>query len=176
MQFRRTKPDEIDRIMDILADGRASLAALGIDQWQGSYPERNVIMSDVESGASHVVEDEGLLIATAMVGFGGESRYDLIDEGEWLTRSDSEDPRYAVVHRMAVASESRGRGAATFLLEQAEQLAREQGCESLRIETHPGNDPMHKLLERQEFTRCGIVRVDYVDGGIPERVAYEKIL
>ena len=78
--------------MSILADGRASLAALGIDQWQGGYPHRAVIEDDTARGDSYVVEADDRIVATAMIGFSGERDYDRIEEGSWLTSCTSERP------------------------------------------------------------------------------------
>ncbi|MBC5582779.1 GNAT family N-acetyltransferase [Eggerthella guodeyinii] len=176
MQFRRTCACDIDRIMTILADGRASLAALGIDQWQGGYPHRAVIEADVARGESYVVEDGGRIIATAMVGFAGERDYDRIDEGAWLTSCSSDRPTYGVVHRVAVASDGKNRGAATFLLARAEDLARANGSASVRIDTHPGNAPMRGLLEKAGYAQCGVIYIAHAEEGTPERIAYERLV
>ena len=140
--------------MSILADGRASLAALGIDQWQGGYPHRAVIEDDTARGDSYVAEADDRIVATAMIGFSGERDYDRIEEGSWLTSCTSERPCYGVVHRVAVASDGKNRGAATFLLARAEELARANGSASVRIDTHPGNAPMRKLLARAHRLRA----------------------
>lgn len=177
MQFRKTNPHELDRIMELLADGRTALGALGIDQWQGGYPHREAIEHDVAHGDSYVIEDEGVLIATAMIGFSGERDYDRIEGGTWLTSCLSDNPCYAVVHRVAVDSACKGRGAATFLLDRAECLARERGYASVRIDTHPGNAPMRKLLIKNGFTECGTIYIGHADGeATPERIAYERLV
>ena len=75
--------------MEIVADGRAAIRVLGLDQWQGGYPHRGVIEGDVARGESYLVEDEGVVVATAMVGFSGERDYDRIREGAWLTSCTS---------------------------------------------------------------------------------------
>lgn len=162
--------------MEIVADGRAAIRALGLDQWQGGYPHRGVIESDVARGESYLVEDEGVVVATAMVGFSGERDYDCIREGAWLTSCTSDDPCYGVVHRVATAAESRGRGAAAFVMAGAEGLARERGAASVRVDTHPGNVPMQRLLERCGYVRCGIILIGHAEGATPERVAFEKLV
>lgn len=176
MILRPTRSSEIDRVMQILSDGRASIAALGIDQWQGGYPFRATIEEDVATGKSRVVEsEEGLLLATAMIDFEGDVTYDNI-EGAWLTSSTSDKPAYACVHRLAVAAESKGKGAAKFLLAEACAAAERAGLESVRIDTHPGNVPMRSLLEACGFKLCGIILITHTDEDTPERVAYEKRL
>lgn len=162
--------------MDILADGRASLAALGIDQWQGGYPHRDVIEDDVASGSSYAVVDDGTVVATAMLGFEGEAVYDRIEQGTWLTCCLSDDPCYCVVHRVAVSAAFKGRGAASFLLSCAEEMARDRGCASVRIDTHPGNGPMRKLLEKNGYRECGIIYIEHAEEHTPERIAFEKLV
>lgn len=177
MQFRKTCVSDIDRVMDILADGRRALAALGIDQWQGGYPHRDAIESDVTRGDSYVAADEMSMVrATVMVGFSGERDYDHIQKGAWLTASYSGDPCYGVVHRVAVDTSFTGCGVASFLLERAEQLTRECGCVSVRVDTHPGNLPMRRLLEKSGYSECGIIHIAHAEEGTPERIAYEKLV
>lgn len=177
MKLRKTDVHEIDRVMEILLDGKASLAALGIDQWQGEgYPARDIVEEDVREGVSYVIEDDhGHLAATCMISFSGEEDYDEID-GEWLTEGDSANPAYAVVHRVAVAADSVGKGAARLMLGNAQAIAHEGGAQSLRVDTHPGNVPMLSLLRSSGFTECGIIRIKHAGGLTPERVAFEKLL
>lgn len=163
--------------MDILADGRVALGALGIDQWQGGYPHREAVEGDVARGDSYVVVDEdGSIVATAMVGFGGERDYDRIERGSWLTGGLSDDPCYAVVHRVAVSASCKGRGAASYLLACAEDLARGHGSASVRIDTHPGNMPMRSLLAKRGFRECGTIFIGHAEGATPDRIAYEKLV
>lgn len=177
MKLRKTEVHEIDRVMEILLDGKAALATLGIDQWQGEgYPARDIVEEDVREGVSYVIEeDSGHLAATCMLSFSGEEDYDEI-EGEWLTEGDSFNPAYAVVHRVAVAADSVGKGAARLMLGNAQTIAHEGGAQSLRVDTHPGNVPMLSLLRSSGFTECGIIRIKHAGGLTPERVAFEKLL
>lgn len=176
MDFRKAGQQDIDLVMGILAEGRMALKQLGIDQWQGGYPHREIVEGDVARGESYVAELEGVAVGTIMVGLEGDRTYDDIADGAWLTHSSSEDPDYGVVHRVAVSLEHRGRGAASFLLEQAEAFVGQKGLASVRIDTHPGNLPMRKLLVKRGYVECGTVRIAHAEGATPERIAYEKLL
>ncbi|MCI8367345.1 MAG: GNAT family N-acetyltransferase [Eggerthellaceae bacterium] len=178
MEFRPAGSHEIDRVMEILTDGREALAELGIDQWQQGYPHREAIEADVAWGESYVAEQDGRLLGTCMVTFRGDPNYDEID-GKWLTESVASEPRYAAIHRVAVAADARGLGVAKFLMASAEALARETDCESVRVDTHPGNFPMRNLALRCGFEKCGVIQVleaGNVPNATPDRVAFEKIL
>ena len=45
-------------------------------------------------------------------------------------------------------------------------------CKHLRIDTHEDNIPMQKLLEKNNFVKCGII---YVGENKSPRIAFEKI-
>ena len=177
MKIRNAELCDLPYLLEMLENAKASLRALGIDQWQGEgYPAREIVVDDVDDGVSYVVEDaSGHLAATCMISFSGEPDYDEI-EGAWLTEGSSSDPAYAVVHRVAVAADSTGKGAARFMLTNAERIARSGGARSVRVDTHPGNVPMLRLIASCGFTECGIIRIKHAGGLTPERVAFEKLV
>lgn len=175
MEVRLTAERDIDRVMEVLANGRAAIATLGIDQWQAGYPFRETIEGDVANGMSYVVEDDGRIIGTFMLTFEGEPTYDVI-EGAWLTESDSSNPRYACIHRIAICDEARGKGFSKFAISEGLRLARERGAEAVRIDTHPGNVVMRGLCTRMGFTECGTIYIAHAGEGTPDRVAFEIVL
>lgn len=176
MNIRIAEESDIDRMMEVYAEGRAALGALGIDQWQEGYPQRWRVEGDVERRETHVAcDDAGDIIGCAMVTCTGEEDYDTI-QGAWLTECTSADPMYAVVHRVATASGARGQGVASALFDEAERVARAAGRVSLRVDTHHGNIPMQRLLEKCGFVRCGDIIVSCTGDMSPERVAFEKLL
>ena len=77
---------------------------------------------------------------------------------------------------MAVNASLRGRGYAGRLFEEVAALARESGMDSIRIDTHEGNLPMQRALEKSGFARCGTI---FLKGGAEDgdpRIAFEKLL
>ena len=175
MEVRATTVDDIDRVMEVLADGRRAIAALGIDQWQAGYPFRETIEADVANGQSFVVIDDGAVVGTFMMTYDGEPTYDAID-GSWLTGTDSTDPAYGCIHRIAVCDEARGRGVAKFAIAEGIRLAGERGAESVRIDTHPGNVRMRGLCDCMGFSECGTIYISHAGEGTPDRVAFEIVL
>ena len=167
MEIRSTKPDEIDALMDLFAEARATIASLGIAQWQNGYPDRETVMRDIESGVSRVVVLAGEIIGTLACIGTGEPTYDVIEDGEWLT---GKGRSYLAVHRVAVAVKHRGSGVSRAMMAYALELARASGLASVRIDTHEGNRVMRRMLEKNGFTPCGIIHLENGD----RRVAYEK--
>ena len=169
LNFRRAELCDMADIMRVVAEARRFMRTLDIDQWQDGYPEREVLEQDIGLRRLYAIEDAGRVAAIAALLLTPEPIYDAID-GAWAHTGP-----YLTIHRMALDDAHRGRGPATMLIEQAEALARANGCDSLRADTHTGNRAMRRFLEKQGFVFRGTV-LYAVKKGDPVRVAYEKTL
>lgn len=165
MKIRLSQPNDLPTLMDIFYEAQRTIAQLGIDQWQNGYPSEEVVARDIAQGQSYVVEQEGTVRGTFVL-VETEPTYDEIHEGHW----NCED--YLAVHRVAVQVASRGTGVADVMIRYAADRARGEGRHGLRIDTHRGNLPMRRMLEKQGFQYRGVI---FLTDGSP-RVAYEKIV
>ncbi|MBR2072596.1 MAG: GNAT family N-acetyltransferase, partial [Alistipes sp.] len=105
MIFRQATPHDLPTIYEILEGAIRRLGAMGVDQWQHGYPNRERIAQDVAEGVGYVIDEEDRVVAYGAVIFTGEEAYRAI-EGRWLT----DEENYVVVHRMCVAEEVVGHG------------------------------------------------------------------
>lgn len=164
MNIRLSQFSDLPSLMEIFREAQATIAQLGIDQWQNGYPSEAVIANDINQGRSYVAEREGQIVGT-FVPVQTEPTYDRIYEGRWRCGDT-----YLAIHRVAVKVTARGTGIADAIIRHAEQQAKAMGVEALRIDTHRGNLPMRRMLEKQGFQCCGVICLQ--DGA--HRVAYEK--
>lgn len=169
MIIRQANDTDTDALMALFAEARATIAALGIDQWQNGYPSLSVVSEDIALHRFYVVEIDGAVVGTFVLITDGEPTYDRIYEGAWQTGNTDD---YLAIHRVAISVSRRGSGISTTLLNYAAEAARSLGRTSLRIDTHRGNVVMRRMLEKHGFVHCGTI---YLENG-DERVAYEKIL
>ncbi len=160
---------DVPEMMRIYSEARRAIARFGIDQWQNGYPEEHVIAGDVSLGRSYSLRCGGEICALFAVIDDGEPTYDVIYGGNWLTGPDG---RYLAIHRVAVSDAARGQGLSKAIFGFAEELARKDGFDSVRIDTHEGNLAMRHALEKYGFSLCGRI---HLANGDP-RVAYEKVL
>jgi len=167
MNIRKAILEDLPAMMEIVSQAQQSLKLLGVDQWQNGYPTPEIITKDIRHGYAYVLVDEKQVIAMLSVIYNNEPTYDRIYEGEWLSRGE-----FVVVHRMAVAGQSKKKGIASLLLKEVEQMAIEKHIPSFKVDTHENNRPMRHTLEKNGFTYCG--RIFLADGN--PRVAYEKML
>ena len=165
MEIRKAIKDDYIEAVRLLGCGRRNIAALGIDQWQNGDPSESDIENDIQNGNLYVADENGKLLGMCYIGF-YESDYDYIYWGNFL------EGEYVVIHRVAVDTESRGKGVFTALVKNAEKIAKENGKTQIRIDTHKGNSVMQKALKNNGFCRSGVI---YLKNG-DERVAFIKIL
>ena len=169
MTIRHATAADTAALISLFDEARATIARLGIDQWQDGYPHRHVIEDGIERGETYCIEIDGTLAATFVL-VDSEPLYDAIENGHWTTGDDSRD--YVAIHRVAVSVAKRGSGVSTAIMDFAAAEARARGRSSLRIDTHEGNAVMRRMLEKHGFAPCGVIRLA---NGAP-RVAYERIL
>ena len=129
-------------------------------QWGDSYPPQEMLEEDIDSNRLFVDVVNGQLLGVFAFILGPDPTYAKIEGGKWL----NDTLPYGTIHRLASAGESKGIGKAVveWCLEH---------CQSLRADTHADNQIMQHLLEKNGFTRCGII---HVADGTP-RIAYQKL-
>ena len=167
LRFRKGVANDLERIMELVADAQSWFRKQNIDQWQDGYPTCEIISNDISNNENHIVELNGVAVATFVLSFAGEPTYNEIKGKGWLNEN-----RYAVVHRIAVADECRRKGIAHEILRYVEEVSVEQGIRDIRIDTHRDNIAMRSLLKKLGYTHCG--RITLTSGAFRE--AFHKIL
>ena len=76
---------------------------------------------------------------------------------------------------MAVNDEFRGKGVATELFEFSIKYGKENGYDSIRVDTHEKNVIMQHLALKLGFKACGYVIYSHI-AIEPKRLIYEKVL
>lgn len=151
---------DLDCAMALYDSARAFMRAAGNPhQWNGGYPSRELVKSDIENGNLYVCRKGDNPVAVFFFAIGDDPTYAKIDGGKWLTSG-----AYGVLHRIAVGLHGEGVAGKCFDF----CLGK---CESLRLDTHKDNIPMQKALARHGFAYCGVI---YLANG-DERIAFEKI-
>ena len=167
LRFRKGVANDLERIMELVTDAQNWFRKQNIDQWQDGYPTCEIISNDISNNENHIVELNGVAVATFVLSFAGEPTYNETKGKGWLNEN-----RYAVVHRIAVADECRRKGIAHEILRYVEEVSVEQGIRDIRIDTHRDNIAMRSLLKKLGYTHCG--RITLTSGAF--RKAFHKIL
>ena len=157
---------DLPQIKEFIRNAQEHLREQGIDQWQNGYPDKEILLIDIERQRGYFLCAESQPVAYFCLDFDGDALYETL-QGEWL----SKDTPYAALHRAAMGIKARGKGYGTALFQQAEELARQAGMKSIKIDTNPENKKMQYLLQKNGFQYCGTVSIEGRD-----YPAFEKLL
>ncbi|MCR4892568.1 MAG: GNAT family N-acetyltransferase [Lachnospiraceae bacterium] len=164
MEIRKTRVEDIERVMEIYAYARSFMAEHGNpNQWgPTNWPPEQLIRQDIEKGDSYVCVDGNEVLGVFYYIFGKdiEPTYMNIEDGAWIS-----DSPYGVVHR--IASDGSRKGVGAFCIKWAFDQ-----CGHLRIDTHGDNVVMQGLLKRLGFIHCGTI---YVEEDDYPRLAFELL-
>ena len=151
--------EDIPAMMDLYAQARVFMREHGNpNQWDDSYPSRELLEKDIAFGNSYIVEDDEKNLAATFAFIKGEDpTYYGIENGAWL----NQEP-YGTIHRLAGNPSCHGIASGCI-----------GWCKSqignLRADTHEDNKIMQHLLEKNGLVRCGII---HLANGAP-RIAYQ---
>ena len=158
--IRVASVDDLDEIMQVFAKAKKFMRKSGnLTQWTGSYPQRDLVESNISSGHCFVcIDTTGKIVGTFSMFPSPDPTYEIIYDGKWLN-----DKPYHVIHRLASDGSVRGIGKLCM-----DWCVRR--CGDLRVDTHADNRVMQALVERCGFVKCGII---HTDDGSP-RIAYQR--
>ena len=165
-QYRLGRLEDINEVMEVIEDGRQLLKEEGNGQWQFGYPAKSDLMADIKNNNLYCVIDDNKIVGVCAI-TGYEESYMHFYEGKWKSDYD-----YLVLHRIAVKSSYRGKGYGKALFDVFEQVAREKGIHSLRIDTHKNNSLLLHIMKSKGFEYCGKAILP----PNKDRVMYEKII
>lgn len=157
LSLRNATPDDFEQIMEIYRYAQNYMIQAGNPtQWGHSYPDASLIHSDIQANACKVIYDENGIHGAFALFDGVDPTYNYIENGTWLN-----DEPYITIHR--IASDGQVHGVFQCVVTYCKSIS-----SNVRIDTHADNITMQRLIEKNEFVKCGII---YVKNGSP-RLAY----
>ncbi|MBM7690031.1 GNAT family N-acetyltransferase [Enterococcus ureilyticus] len=168
--LRRAVPDDLSTIIEIITYAQKLLYDQNIPQWQNNDgPNQKLLEYDIKLQRCYV-----LIVDQAIAGLGVlsseiEEPYEQIKNGQWqLTYG-----HYMTIHRVALAPFYQGKGFASLLMNYLITTARLNDFRDIRIDTHPQNTAMQRLIEKVGFSYQGEILLPISNGA---RFAYQMIL
>jgi len=166
---RPATPADLDTIQEIFDAGKDYLKSQGLPQWQdGHGPTIADTEPEILAGQGHVLVVDGVVSGYTSLIPEPDGSPDLA-EGAF----DVGYGQYVAIHRVALSPAVRGRGLSGGFMRDVLQAAREAGYRDIRIDTHPGNEIMQKVIMQMGFVYKGIMELDIPNG---TRYAYQLVL
>lgn len=146
--IRTAKLPEITEILSITKACAAFMESQDIFQWNEHYPSKAAFLNDVDRKELYVILLDDTIIGAIVISTHMDDEYQPI---QWLTPSDSN----YYIHRLCVHPEFQGKGYAQKLMDFAENLARENKCNSIRLDTFSQNKRNQRFYETRGYQRLG---------------------
>lgn len=148
-------PHEIDAIIALTKRCGKHMRDNGIDQWDENYPDYANIEHDLKTETLFTYRDDETIIGIVVL---NESQDEEYEEINWLTNSSA---RSLVVHRLAVDPDHQGKGIARKLMDHAENYARQNQYDSIRLDTFSQNPRNQRFYNNRGYTDLGSVYLKY---------------
>lgn len=127
--------------------GRATIG------WKrGVYPVTATAEKALGRGDLYVMENETGVIGTAII---NQIQVDVYAKGNWS--DPAPEGEVLVLHTMIISPSCAGKGCGSAFVRFYEELARETGCRSLRLDTNEKNKAARALYRKLGYREIGIV-------------------
>ena len=140
---------------------------MGVLQWDFTYPDKAIILKDIESTSCFIVKIEGQIAAVVSLNQDQDGQYSRV---KWKGGEDD----IWVIHRLAVSTKFQNKGIATKLCQHMEEIARQQGAKAIRLDAYSENPYSNKM-----YLKLGYKVMDeplFFHGNKVKFNAYEKLL
>jgi GNAT superfamily N-acetyltransferase len=152
VSIRLAAEADLPAVARILHECVAAMRLAGIEQWDEIYPTELNLQNDIQAHSMYVASSEsGQIVGMAVLNEFQDPEYAAV---QW-----SAYRRPLVVHRVMVAPESQGQGVARVLMTFAEQRARIEGYESVRLDAFTLNPRALRLYAGLGYATRGTVRL-----------------
>jgi ribosomal protein S18 acetylase RimI-like enzyme len=152
MIIRKAEISDLENIMLMYKSCVAGMVENGIDQWDETYPNDEIISEDLNVGTYYVSEMDGTIIAGINIDQNQDNTYLAID---WEDISNS----FLVVHRLGVKEEFWNDGIGKSLMLFTENLVTEKGLNSIRLDTYSGNPKAMEFYRRLGYRELGVINL-----------------
>ena len=146
--IRRAKISEITDIITISKACAQYMIDKGIYQWNELYPSREHYEKDLNRDELFVLELEDKIIGTIVLSTFMDEEYKAV---KWLTPNGNS----LYVHRLSIHPENQGQGRAQELMDFAEDFAKTNNFESIRLDTFSQNKRNQRFYEARGYKKLG---------------------
>jgi ribosomal protein S18 acetylase RimI-like enzyme len=156
MRIRLAVDEDLPALMRLVQRVVPLMRATGNLQWDENYPDEAVFRRDIDLKQLWIGEIGTEIAGIAAITMDQEPDYAQVG---W----DISEPAI-VVHRLAVDPAFRGAGAASALMQKAEEVAFERGITVLRVDTNTQNVATQRLFPKLGYLLAGEIGLQFRTG------------
>ena len=166
MKIRKGNIKDIDAIMSMYNSCVNGMIHMGIDQWDETYPNRNIILEDLKQKTYFVAIKDSLIVGGVNIDALQDDSYLSIN---WKDKKNA----FLSVHRLAVDKKYWDQNIGKNLMLFAEELVKKKKLNSIRLDTYSGNPKAMNFYKQLGYHQLGYI---YLKEGKNEYYCFEKII
>lgn len=143
--IRKALEADLKAIEQLAIKTRKHMQDNGLKQWPGDYPNLENFEADLKKQGLYVYEDNNIIKASITILPENDPPY---KEIRWYS------DHALVIHRLVVDPDYQLQGIGQKMFEKAIELTKES-YQSLKVDTHPDNTKMQKLILKMKFQYMG---------------------
>lgn len=147
--------DELEAILAMTRACGKHMRENGIDQWDENYPDLERLSNDIRTETLFAYRENNEVIGIIVL---NETQDEEYAEINWST---SESDKNIVVHRLAVHPTYQGKGIARKLMDFAEDWARTNDYDAIRLDTFSQNPRNQRFYSNRGYADLGPVFLSY---------------
>ncbi len=136
-------------IFEIFQNCKLAMEKEGIFQWNQSYPNIEVISSDILRGHSYGLYDENEKTCVGVISINTDQ------EPEYKSVKWEDIGLVLIIHRLAIAPSHQNNGFARSLMDFAENYGLKNGFTSIRLDAYSGNLRAINFYEKRGYIKRG---------------------
>jgi ribosomal protein S18 acetylase RimI-like enzyme len=150
-QVRHGNNGDIDQLNSLIRYCIEAMRAIGIDQWDDTYPAQSTLICDIQSGTLYVATaPDQTIVGSFVLNDQQEPEYSRV---QWTIQK----ARVAVVHRLMVHPNFQRSGIARHLMQFAENRASELNFGAIRLDAFIANPAAVRLYASLGYQAAGVV-------------------
>ncbi|WP_371736635.1 GNAT family N-acetyltransferase [Cellulophaga sp. HaHaR_3_176] len=148
--MRIAKISEIPEILSITKACALYMQEKGIYQWNEHYPSKKAFEKDIKRNELYVLEVDAKIIGTIVISTLKDEEYNPI---KWLTTEENS----VYIHRLSVSPDYQGKGFAQKMMDFAENFAKQNNFDSIRLDTFGQNTRNMRFYEARDYQKLDAI-------------------
>ena len=147
--IRKALSDDLVKIENVLEDVKANMNANGIDQWDAQYPNRKILIQDLQLQVGYIYVENEAVLSYMVLNESYDKEYNLLT---WKYASP-----FLVLHRLFVSPSAQGKRISSKMISFAEQYALENDYRSIRLDAFSLNETANAVYLKKGYEFVGTV-------------------
>ena len=166
MSINKANKKDIENIMKMYASCVKGMINIGIDQWDHTYPNKEIILQDIIKRNYFIYKIDDNIIGGVTIDTNQSPEYLQIN---WKDKKNE----FLCVRRLAINHDFWMKGIGKEMMKFAEELAMSKNLSSIRLDTYSGNPGAMKFYKNLGYQNLGYI---YLKPGKNEYYCFEKII